>query len=245
MTWATKSVHARHLRARRVVSAVGEAGDNGSMTEPPQRDTSALMPPMASEFALHAWVDESIHDPGSQAGKSYVGMYVMAAVIADPTCCEGPRGMLRELVPRGAGRLHWRGESEPQRRKIIAAIAACDMVHAVVVGVEMRAGQQERARRKCMQRLLFQLEAVGVSQVWLESRTESLNRRDMRLVEQLRGERTISRAIRVDVALPSVEPMLWVPDAVAGAVSAARKGVVMEHRDALASMIEEHEIQLD
>jgi hypothetical protein len=43
-------------------------------------------------------------------------------------------------------------------------------------------------------------------------------------VEALRGKRSVSAGIRVEFARPKDEPMLWVPDAVAGAVNAAASG---------------------
>lgn len=38
----------------------------------------------------------------------------------------------------------------------------------------------------------------------------------------MRGKQLIGRALQVQVALPSQEPMLWAADVVAGAVGAAR-----------------------
>ena len=213
--------------------------DNGPVSAP---DPTCSPASAAStvDFALHAWVDESIHTPAPDS----VGMYVLACVVADPSGCEQPRQALRDLVPKGRARLHWRDEGEPLRRKITAAIVACDFASVVVVGVELDPGNQERPRRKCMKRLLFELDQMGVSQVWLESRTQTLNRQDMFLVERLRGERAIGKGLRVDIGLPSFEPMLWVPDAIAGAVAAARKGGETEHRATLGTMVQEIEIPL-
>jgi hypothetical protein len=52
----------------------------------------------------------------------------------------------------------------------------------------------------------------------------SANRRDWRLVDSARGEGLISRELAVDFAQPLQEAMLWLPDAVAGAVTAANLG---------------------
>lgn len=84
------------------------------------------------------------------------------------------------------------------------------------------------------------MEQLGVSQVWLESRTSSLNKRDLQMVNALRSEKAVSPALRVDFGLPSVEPMLWVPDAIAG----ARKGSRAGHRQVLGTMVQEIEIAL-
>lgn len=195
----------------------------------------------APEFTLHAWVDESIHSPASEAPE---GMYVLAATVADPSACDPTREALRNLVRKGATRLHWRDESEEMRRDITAAIASCDLISTVVIGTRLDQARQERARRKCMQRLLHELQQLAVTQVWLESRTQTLNRKDLKLVDALRAEGTMARALRVDFGLPSVEPMLWVPDAIAGAVSAARKGVEVTHRNKLGGMVTEYDIVL-
>ena len=205
------------------------------------RQPSSTSTTAASVFTLEAWVDESIHTPGPDVPE---GMYVLAATVADPAACDPTREALRALVAKGASRLHWRDESEGMRRDITAAIASCDLISTVVVGARLDQARQERARRKCMQRLLHELELLEVGQVWLESRTASLNRKDIQLIDALRGEGAVSRRLRVDFGLPSQEPMLWVSDAIAGAVSSARKGVEPAHRHKLAGLVTEYDIVL-
>ena len=100
-----------------------------------------------------------------------------------------------------------------------------DLAAVVVVGVPMANRRQERARRICMETLLPTLEQeYGVSQVFLEARTQSLIRKDHEQVANLVGKKLITSTLRVDNARPLEEPMLWVPDAVAGAVGADRLG---------------------
>lgn len=158
------------------------------------------------------------------------GLYLLAAVVADPGLCDSVRDGLRSLVWKAAGRLHWRDETPARRRKIAELIGIQDVAHVVVVGAPVDYRRQERARALCLERLLFELDQLGVSQVWLETRHFALNERDLKLVEALRGRRSVSLGIRVEFARPKDEPMLWVPDAVAGAVNAA----VSDGKDALA-----------
>lgn len=198
-------------------------------------------PEPVSEFTLHAWVDESMHPAVPDVSEP---MYILAAAVADPAGCEPIREQLCALMPKGRSRLHWNAEDAPLKRKIASVIGQADFCGLVVVGLRANLKNQERARRKCMEELLFKLEALGVSQVWLETRTETLNRRDLRLVDQLRGRKIITAGIRVDVAYPSEEPMLWIPDAVAGATGMARKGGDDEFRIAMGDTIEEVEISL-
>ena len=186
---------------------------------------------------LHAWVDESMRFTPDNS------LYLLAAAIADPTLCEPARAALRPLKAKGSRKLHWHSEDDPRRRKISAAVAACGIDSVVIVGAPVDKRKQERARAQCLEHLLWELDGLGVSHVWVENRTDSLNRRDRRTVDRLRGRKIISTAIWVDFAFPSEEPMLWLPDVVAGAVSCARVG----ETDEWMSMIEHqvYEIDLD
>ncbi|MFC8530610.1 hypothetical protein [Nocardia sp. NPDC057227] len=187
----------------------------------------------ASGFTLRAWVDESM-----QAGATGVGLYLLAAAVTDPASCEPMRDRLRALVPKGKSRLHWRDEDDGLRRRIADAVAGLDLTALVVVGQGYVARRQERARRVCMERLFFELENMGTSSITLESRTPSLNAKDLAMVAGLRGRGSL-KGVRVEFGLPSVEPMLWIPDAVAGAVGAARSGRDGTARDRMAAVVEE------
>ncbi|MFD2797173.1 hypothetical protein ACFS27_26685 [Promicromonospora vindobonensis] len=176
--------------------------------------------PNADDFRLHAWVDESMR----AAQNDTDGIYLMAAAIADPSACDEVRDGLRAVTEKKAERLHWRHETPERQAKIAATIGNHDVVNLVVVGTPLDARRQERARRICTERLLYELDALGVAHVWLEARHPALNERDLRLVKALRGKRSISSSIRVDFARPKDEPMLWIPDAVAGAVNGALSG---------------------
>jgi hypothetical protein len=170
-------------------------------------------------FGLHAWVDESM-----RLSLDDKGAYVLAATVSDPAQADSVRNHLRSLVLPGQSRLHWHDEGDGRRSMIAREVAAHGLVSLVVVGIPVVRAKQERARRLCMQVLLPGLRAIGVHQVWYESRTQGLNQADARMVSALRGKRLLPHAMRVDPARPIEEPMLWVPDAVAGAVNAALGG---------------------
>lgn len=174
----------------------------------------------ADDFCLHAWVDESMRAARDGAD----GIYLMAAAVADPSACDLVRADLRAMTEKEAERLHWRHETPERQAKIAAVIGNHDIVNLVVVGMPLDARRQERARAICAERLLYELDNLGVAHVWLETRHPALNQRDLRLVKALRGKRSISSSIRVEFARPKDEPMLWIPDAVAGAVNGARSG---------------------
>lgn len=148
-------------------------------------------------------------------------MYLLGAVIADPQSCDGAREKLRAILPKGARKLHWHQMQTREKDRATKVVTTIDVAHLVVVATPLDHRKQERARAACMEHPLWQLSELSVSHVFLEQRTQSLNERDMKLVRHLRGKRSIPSDIRVDIQQPSVEPMLWIPDQVLGAMGDA------------------------
>jgi len=93
------------------------------------------------------------------------------------------------------------------------------------VRVDLQASS-ERRRRLCLRRLLCELDAAGVAQVHLEAREARQNGRDLQLLGALRAQQAIGPRIRMHHQPGPREPLLWMPDLVAGAVGAARQGRV-------------------
>lgn len=60
------------------------------------------VPPTPEDFALHAWVDESMRTANVSAP-----MYMLGAVVTDPLACDAAREELRRILPGGL-KLHWR-----------------------------------------------------------------------------------------------------------------------------------------
>jgi hypothetical protein len=172
------------------------------------------------------------------------GIYLLAATVADPDECEPTREVLRSLLPGKARRLHWHTEGGRRRRLIAAALAERPVRHTVVIGAPLDARKPERARRLCLERLLFELAALDVSQVWLESRTDRLNRADRTMAAALHSQGLIPKTFHVGFAAPTAEPMLWLPDVVAGAVGAHRCGGDDEPWQALRATIREIDLRL-
>jgi hypothetical protein len=89
------------------------------------------------------------------------------------------RDGLRDLTLTNGGRLHWVDESSKRRDRIMAAIAAFDLAAVVTAGSPVLRSKQERARRCCLERLFYELPLIGVSEVWLESRTATPDKRNL------------------------------------------------------------------
>lgn len=169
-----------------------------------------------------AYVDESLPKPyGGPAS------YVLAAVVVEADVSEQLR-RTAQLMHVSGPRFHWRFEATAAKKRAIDLVASQPALHVVVVGTPIASDKKaERARRLCLERLLFELETSGVGQVFFEARTEVLNRRDLQVINAFRARGAIGQQLHVAHAYPQgeqAEPLLWIADAVCGAVGADFKG---------------------
>lgn len=190
-----------------------------------------------------AWIDESIRQR-----RDGTGMYMLAAAVVDDVDVATVRSEVGTLAPGRRRRAHWHDADDADRRKLVQAVASLPSVHLVVIGMGLDNSRQERGRRKCMQRLLWELSEMGTSQAWIEARTPTLNVKDAAAVAAWRAQRIIPGALRVDFARPygpQGEPLLWLPDIVAGAVGAARGDGDPQFLTPLEPVLTEFTITLD
>jgi hypothetical protein len=155
-----------------------------------------------------AYVDESMRDSS----------YIMVASRFPSSVLSETREQVCRL-PHPGGRFHWRDADGATRRRAVDVVAGLLGLHLVVIAARTQRRKQERARRLCLRRMLFELEHDGVVAVSLESRTPSLNARDLHVINRFSAQGIITAEPRVGFARPREEPLLWVPDIVAGAVN--------------------------
>lgn len=182
-----------------------------------------------------AYVDESIRTDD--------GVYVLAAVLVESSDAEAVRDAVHALEPRPGRRFHWRDKEAFERRDAAAVIARLPVLLDVVVGSPVNARRQERARRQCLETLLFELASAGVEEVWLETRNQVSDRRDLDVIGGFRSQGALPAAVRVGHAHPGEEPLLWAADIVAGAISAA-EGRETTYRRLMSGILTEHRIRL-
>lgn len=172
------------------------------------------------DAALSAWIDESVLVGDDQRP----GTYTLAAVVTEDAALDGLRADLEALTERKVARLHWVAESAKRRDAIAETIAGLGIVAVAVAGSPVHRQKQERARRCCLERLLYELDQFGVREAWLESRAPAQDKRDRSLVDSARRKGLLSQRLSIGFARPLQEPMLWLPDAVAGSITAAHLG---------------------
>ncbi|UBU10607.1 hypothetical protein [Nonomuraea gerenzanensis] len=152
------------------------------------------------------------------------GVYLMAAVLVAPHQADRYRADLRALLLHRQLRLHWHDENDKRRTQLIEAVAEWRPDGILVVGTGMDPARQERARRKCMECLLWELGDHHVADVFFERRDAGLDRRDHELVVKLKGRHAVPPRLRLSWCDPVSEPLLWLADIIAGARCLAERG---------------------
>ena len=188
-----------------------------------------------------AWGDESarvVADPPA---------YLMAATIfdSDPFAA---LNALERLKPSHAAKLHWRDLGERTQEKAVEAISAMRQATTIVTASPLERNKQERARRKCLQALLVELESRGIDCLVLESRDAPLDKKDGDFSAHLHRCHAIAN-IRILHARGSENPRLYVPDLLLGAYGDAfcsdgRRDKSLERWSLVARSVELREIRL-
>ena len=147
--------------------------------------------------------------------------YLLAAVVVREDMLDDVRASVRAVRRRRRDAFHWHGEFDRSRTAMLELIAATSDLQIVVVSRPVHPRRQERARARCTESLLAQLQVLHppVRDVVFESRTDVLDRRDGARIEGLRASMRIGPGLRFSFATKA-EPLLWIADAVAGAESA-------------------------
>lgn len=149
--------------------------------------------------------------------------YILAAAVIDPEQLDHVRELALELKLPGARKAHWRDDSDKRHDVVIDAISKMPIEGVVLVRRGLSDERPERRRRKCMEPFLAAVEAYGCSHLLLESRGPADDKRDRELLDMMRAKKR-SEALRMSHEPGPAEPLLWLPDALCGAVSAARTG---------------------
>lgn len=166
-------------------------------------------------MVVTAWVDES----GSTAA------YMFGAVVLKAGDVPDARSAVALLRKPAETKVHWHGLSERRRDQIIGVMAKLPISTLVVVRLAEEGDRQERQRRKCMEYLLPALVGNGVEQVIMESRGSKDDQRDRDLLAALQAQhRIFAPALKMGHVRGVDDPLLWLPDALCGAVLNARRG---------------------
>lgn len=162
-----------------------------------------------------AYVDESLRGTGRP-------LYVVAAVVIidDP---QPVREAMFDMVLPGQCRFHWHDESDVRRLAMVERMASLGVsifgyVHR---GLSTR---PERARVLCLRRALWDMRHHGVAELVIETRHAPADRRDRQTIVRAQQAGVAAAALVYSFEKPDKQPLLWLPDAAAGAIAAAAAG---------------------
>ncbi|WP_220499649.1 DUF3800 domain-containing protein [Microbispora sp. H10949] len=177
-----------------------------------------LSPPaIADEERWTAFIDESESNSALDPD-----VYILAAVLVCTEAIPSIRSRMAALHVRGERKLHWVKESARRRAEIISVLEDLDVLFVFVVHEGDPTAKSERRRRKCFERLLWELSKAGVAEIVIESREDTQNKRDRALLGALLARHRIPRRPWIQHVAGAVEPLLWIADCAAGALVAYR-----------------------
>jgi hypothetical protein len=163
---------------------------------------------------LTAFVDESLrrrpHDDS---------IYAMAGVIIDGSHHDKIRITLEDLRRGKSPRLHWRDETPARQRLIATTLAELPIAGIVTVHIYSGGYRTERARRRCLERLLIEVDQAGAAKVVIESRSPEQDHLDRGLLTGLRKAAIVPKSLAVTWQPSISEPLLWAADAVVSATT--------------------------
>lgn len=150
-------------------------------------------------------------------------VYMVCAALVEPERIGDMRMRLEPLLLPGQKKLHWTDENIRRKLVISREVGAIGNMNAIVSHYGGASGQEERFRRKRLEQIYFELEAMGVCRVVLESRTTKQDAEDQAHIVALQQKGVVPN-IRIEHKPSGDEPLLWIPDAVLGALNLRHKG---------------------
>jgi hypothetical protein len=143
-------------------------------------------------------------------------------------------GRVREQVfallgtPRRRRPFHWVTEGPVMRAAAIDLIGRLPLQAHAIVGAAASQHHLEYTRERCLRELFRSVDGQNIDRLMIESRERSVavvgqNRRDFETLIEARHAKELPPTVRYEWVLKE-EPLVWLADAVAGAVLAAERG---------------------
>jgi hypothetical protein len=156
--------------------------------------------------------DETVH--------TSAGVFVQAVALVDPERQELARKAMRALCPSGAPRLHWVRNSAALRHQTVGAVVAETVQVRAYLAHFDHERRQDDARRRCLVQLLLEHGGPPVSDIVLDRRSDHQDVRDHSFLMAQCVRFAFPHPPKIRTADSGNEPLLWLADAVAGAVAA-------------------------
>lgn len=167
-------------------------------------------------------IDESA--PVSDLGMHYV---VSAAVLLDPHQCAEVRARAASLIGTRKRPFHWKDEGVEKRRAMIQLLGELEIGVFATIHCPVPLVFERQVRRATLTDLVMRLDKEGVNEVVIESRGSSLDADDQRALIAGRLDGLWSPELAYSFK-GKHDPLLWLPDAVAGLLSEAERRIKID-----------------
>ena len=158
---------------------------------------------------MNVFVDEAIYQPGD-------GVYVVAAVLLDDTKKASARRAASRIPPIRGRRFHWHNEDPRERFAMLAVVVQHAVGCLAYVATPARGRAQEAIRQGFLHRLVQDLARHQTIDLVVESRQHHNDQRDSSTL--IRARQELSVDLGYTHLTPADDPLLWMADAIAGAV---------------------------
>lgn len=160
---------------------------------------------------MRAFVDESFRPTRSGLGIYLFAVVVLAAVDEQPL-----RDRLRRWLPGRARRFHWHDDRDAVRERATRVLCAAPASSLVLLRRDVPQQLQERARQHALWNLVVELRDRDIHDVTLEARERRQDDHDKRNLAAIVKAGIAGSGFRYAFARPLDEPLLWLPDTLAG-----------------------------
>jgi hypothetical protein len=150
-------------------------------------------------------------------------VYLMSAVIINLNQESEIRTAAAMLKLKNSQKAHWREDIDKRHDYVIDVISKLNVKSVAIVRHCPPDERMERRRRFCLEQLISQLELADCNHLTLESRGKADDKRDRDWFDAQLASKSFS-GFRIKHAAGPAEPLLWLADAVCGAVVEARLG---------------------
>ncbi|MBF4588315.1 hypothetical protein [Curtobacterium sp. VKM Ac-2887] len=168
--------------------------------------------------SFRAFLDESSANRGDERQE-----YLVCAALVSSDDCEHVREQLRPLLLPGQIKFHWTDENDRRKHQIVQRIVELGPMSVVYSHLDARRKKTERYRRKTLESLYHELIGMEVFDLTLEARTPAQDANDRAHIVGLRNQ-GLDGQLHIEHLRGGDEPLLWIADAVLGAINAEHLG---------------------
>jgi hypothetical protein len=167
--------------------------------------------------AVNVSVDEAIYRPGD-------GVYVLAAVLVPDEAKNALRRELRRVPPGGRRRLHWHHEANRERFATLRLAAAHAAGLLAYRWSPAPSRTHETIRGQLLTTLAAEIAKRRALELVIEGRQERNDHADRTVLAQAQRDGDVPWTLSYGHRTPLEEPLLWLPDALAGAALSGARG---------------------